>query len=48
MHVVNRLILGLLGYTGPHVDCRTWTVVSPNVAAPIRNKARAQDGSTVT
>jgi hypothetical protein len=29
MHVINRLILGLLGYNGPYVDCRTWEVVAP-------------------
>jgi hypothetical protein len=29
MHVVNRLILGLLAYTGRYVDCRTWEVVTP-------------------
>jgi hypothetical protein len=30
LHVVNRLILGLLGYTGPYIDCRTWSTVVPD------------------
>jgi hypothetical protein len=34
LHVVNRLLLGVLAYHGPYVDCRTWTVVTPPSDTP--------------
>jgi hypothetical protein len=33
-YVVERLLLGVLGYRGPFVDCRTWTHQPGQAAAP--------------
>jgi hypothetical protein len=39
MHVVNRLLLGLLGYEGRYADCRSWTIV------PARKSGRNEDST---